>query len=128
MSMCQIKTKTVHWYSFIYHFLWTAKVHVLYINVHITIVWVGERGCKIKTPHSLCINAAQLAQYCPLQQHRQTQISPSTSISYNFGDRHLFFLGNTMFRESERSANIMATTEHSIHPNLNIPKNVALGS
>lgn len=39
-----------------------------------------------------------------------------------------FFLGNTMFRESERSANIMATTEHSIHPNLNIPKNVALGS
>lgn len=127
--MCQIKTKTVHWYSFIYHFLWTAKVHVLYINViHITIVWVVERGCKIKTPHSLCINAAQLAQYCPLQQHRQTQISPSTSISYNFGDHRLVFLGNTMFRESERSANIMATTEHSIHPNLNIPKNVALGS
>lgn len=63
MSMCQIKTKTVHWYSFIYHFLWTAKVHVLYINVHNTIVWVGEEGCKIETPHSLCINAAQLAQY-----------------------------------------------------------------
>lgn len=100
----------------------------VYKRIHITIVWVGERGCKIETPHSLCINAAQLDQYCPLQQHRQTQISPSTSISYNFGDRHFVFLGNTMFRESERSANIMATTEHSIHPNLNIPKNVALGS
>lgn len=78
MSMCQIKTKTVHRYSFIYHFLWTAKVRVLYINVciHITIVWVGEGECETETPHSLCINAAQLAQYCPLQQHRQTQISP----------------------------------------------------
>lgn len=103
-------------------------MHVLYINVHNTIVSVGERGCKIETPHSLCINAAQLDQYCPLQQHRQTQISPSTSISYNFGDLHLVFLGNAMFRESERSANIVATSEHSIHPNLNIPKNVALGS
>lgn len=40
--MYQIKTLTVHWYSFIYHSLWTVKVHVLYINVHITIVWVGE--------------------------------------------------------------------------------------
>lgn len=100
----------------------------VYKSIHITIVWVGEGGCKTETPHSLCINAAQLAQYCPLLHHRQTQISPSTSISYNFGDRHMFFLGNAMFRESERSANIMATSEHSIHPNLNIPKNVALGS
>lgn len=127
--MCQIKTKTVHWYSFIYHFLWTAKVHVLYINVYTLRLFGWEREGVKQRPHTVCVlmplSLPNIVRCYNIGKHK---FPPSTSISYNFGDRHLVFLGNTMFRESERSANIMATTEHSIHPNLNIPKNVALGS
>lgn len=57
MSMCQIKTKTVHRYSFIYHFvfLWTAKVHVLYINVITLRLFGWEREGVKQRPHTVCV-------------------------------------------------------------------------
>lgn len=129
MSMCQIKTKTVHWYSFIYHFLWTAKVHVLYINVYTLRLFGWEREGVKQRPHTVCVlmplSLPNIVRCNNIGKHKFPHL---LQYRITLGIIAWFFLGNTMFRESERSANIMATTEHSIHPNLNIPKNVALGS
>lgn len=123
--MCQIKTKTVHWYSFIYHFLWTAKVYVLYIKVYTLRLFGLEREGVKQRPHTVCV-------LMPLSLPNIVRCNNIGKHKFPHLLQYRITLGiiawYSMFRESERSANFMATTEHSIHPNLNIPKNVALGS
>lgn len=101
----------------------------VYINVYTLRLFGWEREGVKQRPHTVCVlmplSLPNIVRCYITGKHKFPHL---LQYRITLGIVTCFFLGNAMYRESERSANIMATTEHSIHPNLNIPKNVALGS